>query len=151
MRALVKSATAEGLTLEEVECPAICRDEVLIRILKTAICGTDVHIWDWDDWAQRTIPVPMIVGHEFCRCGRRGRSGRKGVGEGAAGQWRGSCGLWPLSQLPCGPAPSVPEHGERRGPRGKARIRVQISAAHTREDLDFALDAFQKASALCVG
>jgi threonine 3-dehydrogenase len=65
MKALVKAASAAGLSLVDVDTPPIARDDVLIRILKTAICGTDVHIWEWDDWARRTVPVPMVVGHEY--------------------------------------------------------------------------------------
>ena len=65
MKALLKAAPGPGLELVEVPVPAVGRDEVLVRILKTAICGTDVHIYQWDEWAQRTVPVPLIVGHEF--------------------------------------------------------------------------------------
>ncbi|MFQ6547473.1 L-threonine 3-dehydrogenase [Aestuariibius sp. 2305UL40-4] len=65
MRALVKSASAEGLTLETVPVPEIGADDVLIRIHKTGICGTDIHIWNWDEWAQRTVRVPLTIGHEF--------------------------------------------------------------------------------------
>jgi len=65
MKALVKSKPAEGLWMEEVPLPAVGETDVLIRILKTSICGTDVHIWNWDEWARRTIRVPMVVGHEF--------------------------------------------------------------------------------------
>ncbi len=65
MQALVKQHAAPGLWLEEVPVPQIGINDVLIRILKTAICGTDIHFWDWNPWAQRTIPVPMVVGHEF--------------------------------------------------------------------------------------
>jgi len=65
MRALVKSRREPGLWLEEVEKPAIGINDVLIRVLRTGICGTDVHIYNWDDWAQKTIPVPMVIGHEF--------------------------------------------------------------------------------------
>jgi threonine 3-dehydrogenase len=65
MKALVKSKAAEGLWLEDVPVPEVGLNDVLIRILKTSICGTDVHIWNWDAWAQRTIPVPMTIGHEF--------------------------------------------------------------------------------------
>ena len=65
MKALVKSRREPGLWLEEVPVPEIGINDVLIKIHKTAICGTDVHIWNWDEWAQRTIPVPMTVGHEF--------------------------------------------------------------------------------------
>jgi len=65
MQALVKRERAPGLWLDEVPVPEIGVNDVLIRILKTAICGTDVHIYNWDAWAQRTIPVPMVTGHEF--------------------------------------------------------------------------------------
>lgn len=65
MQALVKSRAAVGLSLEEVPVPAIGINDVLIEVLRTGICGTDLHIYDWDSWAQKTIPVPMVVGHEF--------------------------------------------------------------------------------------
>ena len=54
-----------GLWLEEVPVPEVGDDDVLIRIKKTSICGTDVHIYNWDAWSQKTIPVPMVVGHEY--------------------------------------------------------------------------------------
>jgi threonine 3-dehydrogenase len=65
MKALVKSRPAPGLWLDEVPVPEIGINDVMIRVLRTGICGTDVHIYNWDEWAQRTIPVPMVVGHEF--------------------------------------------------------------------------------------
>ena len=65
MKAVVKSRAEEGLWLEEVPVPEVRPDDVLIRVLKTSICGTDVHIYNWDAWAQKTIPVPMTIGHEF--------------------------------------------------------------------------------------
>ncbi len=65
MKALVKSRREPGLWLEDVPVPVPGDSEVLIRVLKTGICGTDLHIYNWDDWAQKTIPVPMVVGHEF--------------------------------------------------------------------------------------
>jgi len=65
MKALVKKYKKTGLWLEEVPIPEIGINDVLIKIHKTAICGTDVHIWNWDEWAQKTIPVPMTVGHEY--------------------------------------------------------------------------------------
>jgi threonine 3-dehydrogenase len=65
MKALVKAAPKEGLVLQDVPVPEISHNEVLIKILKTAICGTDVHIYNWDAWSRQTIPVPMHVGHEF--------------------------------------------------------------------------------------
>ena len=65
MRALVKSKRAPGLWMEDVPVPMIGANDVLIRIKKTAICGTDVHIYNWDEWAAKTIPVPMVTGHEY--------------------------------------------------------------------------------------
>ncbi len=65
MRALVKRERAPGLWLEEVPIPEPGINDVLIKVRKTSICGTDVHIWNWDTWAQKTIPVPMTIGHEF--------------------------------------------------------------------------------------
>lgn len=65
MRALVKLEAGPGLTLSKVKKPVVGHNDVLIRIRKTAICGTDIHIWKWDEWARKTIPVPMHVGHEF--------------------------------------------------------------------------------------
>ncbi len=65
MKALVKREAAVGLWLEEIPEPTIGINDVLIKIRKTGICGTDVHIYKWDAWAQKTIPVPMAVGHEF--------------------------------------------------------------------------------------
>jgi threonine 3-dehydrogenase len=65
MKALVKSRAERGLWLEDVPVPAYGINDVLIRVLKTGICGTDVHIYDWDEWAKATIPVPLVIGHEF--------------------------------------------------------------------------------------
>eukprot|EP00446_Apocalathium_sp_SHHI-4_P002094 CAMPEP_0177189186 /NCGR_PEP_ID=MMETSP0367-20130122/20132_1 /TAXON_ID=447022 ORGANISM="Scrippsiella hangoei-like, Strain SHHI-4" /NCGR_SAMPLE_ID=MMETSP0367 /ASSEMBLY_ACC=CAM_ASM_000362 /LENGTH=414 /DNA_ID=CAMNT_0018636703 /DNA_START=59 /DNA_END=1303 /DNA_ORIENTATION=- len=65
MKALVKKDRSEGLTFMDVPKPAIGANDVLIEIKKTAICGTDVHIYEWNDWAKRTIPTPMVVGHEY--------------------------------------------------------------------------------------
>ncbi|MEE3003325.1 MAG: L-threonine 3-dehydrogenase [Pseudomonadota bacterium] len=65
MQALVKAKAQPGLWLEEVNIPKISDNEVLVKIKKTAICGTDLHIYKWDEWSQKTIPVPMVVGHEF--------------------------------------------------------------------------------------
>ncbi len=65
MKALVKSKSEVGLWLEDVPMPEVGPMDVLIKINKTSICGTDVHIWKWDKWAQKTIPVGMTVGHEY--------------------------------------------------------------------------------------
>ena len=65
MKALVKKEAAQGIWLEDVPEPEIGINDVLIKILRSSICGTDVHIYNWDSWAQKTIPVPMTIGHEF--------------------------------------------------------------------------------------
>jgi threonine 3-dehydrogenase len=65
MKALVKKEAAQGLWLEDVPIPEVGINDVFIKIMRTAICGTDLHIYNWDAWAQKTIPVPMVVGHEF--------------------------------------------------------------------------------------
>ncbi|QSH41088.1 L-threonine 3-dehydrogenase [Lentisphaerota bacterium ZTH] len=65
MKALVKTHAGPGLEMRDVPVPEYGINDVLIKIKKTSICGTDVHIWNWDEWASKTIPVPMTVGHEF--------------------------------------------------------------------------------------
>ena len=65
MKALVKAKPEKGLWLQEVPIPEIAPDEVLIRIERTAICGTDMHIYGWDEWAQKNVPVGLVVGHEY--------------------------------------------------------------------------------------
>ncbi len=65
MRALVKSQAARGLWMQDEPIPSPGVDDVIVKVTKTGICGTDIHIYKWDEWAQKTIPVPMIVGHEY--------------------------------------------------------------------------------------
>lgn len=65
MKALAKLQAAPGLSMTDVAMPEVGHNDLLIKISKTAICGTDIHIWNWDEWAQKTIPVPMHVGHEY--------------------------------------------------------------------------------------
>ena len=65
MKALVKAQPGKGLVMRQVPIPAIGPNDLLVKIHKTAICGTDLHIYNWDAWAQKTIPVPLVVGHEF--------------------------------------------------------------------------------------
>jgi threonine 3-dehydrogenase len=66
MHALVKAHRAVGIELQDIAKPVPGPNDVLIRVKRSAICGTDMHIWNWDAWAQKTIPVPMAVGHEYC-------------------------------------------------------------------------------------
>ena len=65
MKALIKSHSARGLWLDDVSEPEPGINDVKVRVLLTGICGTDLHIYEWDDWAKSTIPVPMVIGHEF--------------------------------------------------------------------------------------
>lgn len=94
MQALVKREAKPGLWLEEVPVPEIGINDVLIEVLRTGICGTDLHIYDWDEWARKTIPVPMVVGHEFVgrivACGSNA-TGFK-VGEIVSGEGHVVCG-----------------------------------------------------------
>ncbi len=89
MKALVKAKAEPGLWLLDEPVPEIGPDEVLVKVAKTGICGTDIHIWNWDEWAQKTIPVPMIVGHEYSgeivevgSAVRRLKLGQRVTGEG---------------------------------------------------------------------
>ncbi len=72
MKSLVKLKAETGIWLTSTEKPVFGHNDLLIKINKTAICGTDMHIYNWDEWAQKTIPVPMVVGHEkaLIRCYR---------------------------------------------------------------------------------
>ena len=65
MKALVKKQPGEGLWLEDIPQPGVAANDVLIKVDRTGICGTDLHIYKWDDWADKTVPVPLVVGHEF--------------------------------------------------------------------------------------
>ena len=65
MKALVKSKAEKGIWMEDVPVPEIGPNDVLIKVYKSSICGTDLHIYSWDEWAQKTIPVGMTIGHEY--------------------------------------------------------------------------------------
>ncbi|MBX3245955.1 MAG: L-threonine 3-dehydrogenase [Myxococcales bacterium] len=94
MRALVKKERREGIWMDEVSVPEIGPNDVLVRVRKTAICGTDVHIYNWDEWAQETIPVPMTVGHEFSGVVAAVGSHVRGfvVGDRVSGEGHITCG-----------------------------------------------------------
>ncbi len=126
MQALVKQLREPGLWLDEVPVPEIGINDVLIKVLRTGICGTDVHIYNWDAWAQKTIPVPMVVGHEFVGRDRRDRLERQRFPVGRDRQRRGARGLRPLPQLPGRAPASVQGHqgGRRQSARGVRRIPV---------------------------
>ena len=65
MKALVKSKHEMGIWMSDVLTPSVGHNDVLIKVKKTAICGTDIHIYNWDTWAQSTVPIPLVTGHEF--------------------------------------------------------------------------------------
>ncbi|MDO8391559.1 MAG: L-threonine 3-dehydrogenase [Actinomycetota bacterium] len=94
MRALVKARPEPGLWMQDVPMPVPAEGEVLIQVRKTSICGTDLHILNWDAWAQATIPVPMVVGHEFMGEIVELGPGVKGleVGQRVAGEGHVTCG-----------------------------------------------------------
>ena len=66
MKALVKAKAERGIWMEDIAMPQVGHNDVLIKVRRSAICGTDIHIFQWDDWARATIPVPLAIGHEFC-------------------------------------------------------------------------------------
>lgn len=96
MKALIKERPEPGIWMGEVEKPTIKEDEVLIKIKKTAICGTDLHIYKWDAWAQATIPTPMHVGHEFVgeivEIGKNVRQKNLQIGDRVSGEGHIVCG-----------------------------------------------------------
>ncbi len=95
MKALAKLTPSVGLTLTSVNKPEVGPNDVLIKIKKTAICGTDIHIWKWDEWAQKTIPVPMHVGHEYV--GKIAAMGQEvrgfEIGDRVSGEGHITCGF----------------------------------------------------------
>ena len=88
MRALVKQKPEAGLWLADQPIPEIGPDDVLVKVHKTGICGTDVHIFNWDEWARKTIPTPMTIGHEYAGeiAARRRRRRRLKVGQRVSGE-----------------------------------------------------------------
>ena len=95
MKALVKAKSERGIWMQDVEPPTVGHNDVLIEINKTAICGTDIHIFQWDEWAQHTIPVPLTAGHEFCgrivECGSEVRGLE--VGDHVSAEGHITCGV----------------------------------------------------------
>jgi threonine 3-dehydrogenase len=97
MKALVKSKATPGLWMEDVPLPQVKDDDVLIKIKKTSICGTDVHIYKWDEWSQKRVPVPLVIGHEFmgvvADIGKNVSAFK--VGDRVTGEGHLTCGLCP--------------------------------------------------------
>jgi len=94
MKALVKKISEKGIWLEDVPKPKINTNNVMIKITHTAICGTDLHIYKWDDWAKKTIKIPLIIGHEFCGVICEIGAGVKNlkVGDRVSGEGHLTCG-----------------------------------------------------------
>ena len=98
MKEIVKKKPEPGLYLEDVPVPAVGANDVLVKVQKTAICGTDVHIYNWDSWARETLPIPLVIGHEFVGVGEttganvndyQAEDLISGEGHVVCGQWRG--------------------------------------------------------------
>ena len=94
MKALVKNISEKGIWLKDVAKPAIKTNDVMIKITHTAICGTDLHIYKWDDWAKKTIKTPLVIGHEFCGVICEIGAGVKNlkVGDRVSGEGHLTCG-----------------------------------------------------------
>jgi len=95
MKALVKAKPKRGIWMEDIDPPSVGHNDVLIKIKQTAICGTDIHIYQWNDWAQKTIPVPLTAGHEFCgeivECGSEVRGFE--IGDRVSAEGHITCGV----------------------------------------------------------
>ena len=121
MKALAKAEARPGIWLIDVPEPEVGINDVLIHVLRTGICGTDVHIYNWDAWAQKTIPVPMVVGHEFVGEIVEVGSNVNDFHAGRHRQRRRARRLRPLPQLPGRPAAPVRGHAGRRRQSRRAR------------------------------
>src|SRR5438552_7108404 len=95
MKALIKETASEGLVLKDIPIPQLGPNDVLIKIKKTAICGTDIHIYNWDEWAINHIKVPLVVGHEFVGTIAEMGAEVKGlnVGDRVSGEGHIACGF----------------------------------------------------------
>ena len=128
VKALAKSEARPGIWLVDAPEPEVGINDVLIRVLRTGICGTDLHIRAWDAWAQRTIPVPMVVGHEFAGEVVEIGSNVNDFAPGRHRQRRGPPRVRPLPQLHGrAPAPLRAHPGRRRRPHGRVR-RAHLAA-----------------------
>ena len=125
MRALVKAAPGPGMALQDVPVPTCGPTDALIRVHHAGVCGTDLHIWEWDSWASNRLKPPVVIGHEFAGeiVAARPRGGDGGAARGRRpGDRRGPHRLRPLPPVPPGRGPPVPAHPDhRRGPGRRVR------------------------------
>ena len=95
MKALVKNKAERGIWMDDIETPAVGHNDVLIKVNRSAICGTDIHIYQWDDWAKSTIPLPLAIGHEFSgkivECGSEVKG--YGIGDRVSAEGHITCGF----------------------------------------------------------
>ena len=149
MKALVKLRPEKGIWMEDIPTPHVGINDVLIKIKKTAICGTDLHIYKWDEWSQRTIKTPMTIGHEY-------------VGEIVEKMKTAGFDIKPTESAICAVMLYDAKLSQKMSallldegiyvtgfyypvvPKDQARIRVQISAAHSTSQLDKCIAAFTK-------
>ena len=116
----MKAAAGPGFALQDVPRPSIRDDEVLIRVRRAGVCGTDVHIYEWDDWAQGRCKPPFIVGHEFAGDVVEVGNLVTDVREGDRVTAEGHIVVRPLPSLPHGQRARLPEHAHHR--RGSRRL-----------------------------
>ncbi len=128
MKALVKSRAERGLWLEDIPEPEVGINDVLVRVHYTGICGTDVHIYEWDEWAQKTIPVPMAIGHEFVGEVVAVGSNVNDFFAGDIVERRGPRGVRALPQLPGRPPALVRVYAGRRRQPARRVCRVYCAA-----------------------
>ena len=104
MKALVKARAEPGIWMQDVPEPAVGHNDVLIKVHRSAICGTDMHIYNWDAWAQKTVPVPMAVGHEYAgeivQMGSEVRGFHTGDRVSGEGRYRTFRRAWSTSRPP---------------------------------------------------
>lgn len=131
MRALVKREATKGIWMEQVPVPTPGPNEVLIKLEKTAICGTDLHIYLWDEWSQRTIKPGLVIGHEFVGRIVEIGPGVSGYTFQIARQRRRPHRLRPLPQLPRRQAAPVPEHRRHRREPQRRVCRIHRDATAT--------------------
>ena len=124
MKALVKLKPEPGIWMDEIPFPGIGHNDVLIKVIKTAICGTDIHIFNWDAWSRKTIPTPMAIGHEFVGIITEIGSEVRGLKEGDRVSAEGHITCGHCRNLPGRQTPSVPQHHRCGGQSSRMLCRI---------------------------